>query len=137
MMLTTIKKFITAPWKLWEYEREIAILKQDCRALTAQRDKARQQAVAVPSFAAVALRDLELGSEIAHEARVRAVEALAPALSREYMRTLEQIAFKAPPRHEPGAYEAAVLTAMDMKSRVVQVRVELPALSFDINVATL
>lgn len=144
-MLNAIKRFLTAPWRAAELEHELAKAQAVCvtvnanlSALEGAYGDLQRRADAAPSFHAASIRDDKFGVEIAEEVRRKAVEQLAPALSRQYMSILAKIAWTLPKpyggeRTPPGT----VLSAMESKSRVYHVRVELPPLNFDMQIASM
>jgi antitoxin (DNA-binding transcriptional repressor) of toxin-antitoxin stability system len=161
-MLTKIKRFLTSPWraaaledfKTYVHERldEADIPTHPgghhsaagCRVgdrldiLIGQRDLAQRGLDSAPSFVGAALRDGKLGEEIVTAVKKEAVAKLAPALSEEYAKMLNQIAWTLPPpRSQRYDNPGMALTAYDERHEVYHVRVEIPQLNYEMKVANL
>jgi hypothetical protein len=113
-----------------DYEDQIVRLSNTIGELRALNNKA-------PSFIEVALRDEEFGSELAEIVKAEAVKNLTPALSQEYAKMLSNVAFMGPPPSPrgPRAPAGTAMAALETRKRVYHVRIELPALSYDMQIA--
>lgn len=102
--------------------------------LIGDRDEAKRAYAAAPSFIEKAIRDDKFGTEIAEAVKAEAVKHLAPALSREYARILDQIAWTLPPPSAGGPLAGTSMSAFEAQAETYHVRVELPQLNYDIQI---
>jgi antitoxin (DNA-binding transcriptional repressor) of toxin-antitoxin stability system len=136
-MLTKIKRFLTSPWRAAELEDELETLQRHADRLEINLADVRGQLAGAPSFVGAALRDGKLGEEIVTAVKKEAVAKLAPALSEEYAKMLNQIAWTLPPpRSRRYDNPGMALTAYDERHEVYHVRVEIPQLNYEMKVAS-
>lgn len=134
--LKSILHFVLPALHVRELKKEIEYYEDQVVQLSNTIGELRGLVDRAPSFVEVALRDDKLGAEIAEAVKDEAVAKLAPALSREYAKMVSNIAFMGPPPGDgipPPA--GSVLSAMDMASKVYHVRIELPQLNYDMQIA--